>query len=164
MYSALIYTFMCYSKHKLYKYTCVFLYVQLCLLIYTLVHICVLLALSFSHFSFLLSSLSHCVHRVLGVFGNPLGCVQGVPDRVTNFDYDAMYHEYYETARCGDNCTELTVYMPSNGVCVQCPNGMRARGVGALNCSVLLPTRCSLRAHVHVYVYLHTCICVSVCM
>ena len=120
-----------------------FLYVQLRLLIYTLVHICVFLALSFSHFSFLLSSLSHCVHRVLGVFGNPLGCVQGVPDRVTNFDYDAMYHEYYETVRCGDNCTEHTIYVPSDGVCIQCHNGTHAHGFGALNCAVLSPNRFS---------------------
>ena len=89
--------------------------------------------------------LSPCLHRSLEVYGNPVGCVQ-VPDSVTWFDTWVMYDE---TARCGDNCTELTVYVPSDGVCVQCPDGMRALGVGALNCSVLSPARCSLRARAY---------------
>ena len=84
------------------------------------------------------------MHRYLEVFGNPLGCVQGAPDSVTYFDNNAVWYGYYETARCGDNCTEHTVYVPSNGVCVQCPDGTHAHGVGALNCSVLSPVRCSL--------------------
>ena len=84
------------------------------------------------------------MHRFLEVYGNLLGCVQGVPDSVYFFDLNALGHGYYETARCGDNCTEHTVYVPSDGVCVQCPDGMHAHGVGALNCSVLSPTRCSL--------------------
>jgi len=103
-----------------------------------------------------------CVHRLLEVFGNPLGCVQ-VPDSVTDFDLSTQWNGYDETARCGDNCTELTVYVPTDGVCVQCPDGMRALGVGALNCSVLSPARCSLRARMHVYVYMHTYIDISTC-
>jgi len=106
-----------------------------------------------------LSILSFCLHRWLQVFGNPLGCVQ-VPESVTDFDTNAVYDGYDETARCGDNCTELTVYVPSDGLCVQCPDGMRALGVGALNCSVLSPARCSLRARMHVYILVHACICV----
>ena len=103
--------------------------------------------------------LSFCLHRDLQVYGNSLSCVQ-VPDSVTSLDTNAVYDEYDETARCGDNCTALTVYVPSDGVCVQCPDGMRALGVGALNCSVLSPARCSLRARSYVYILVHTCICV----
>ena len=90
-----------------------------------------------------LAILFFCLHRNLQVFGNPLGCVL-VPDSVTSFDTYTQWNGYDETARCGDNCTELTVYLPSDGVCVQCPGDMRALGVGALNCSVVSPTRCSL--------------------
>ena len=97
------------------------------------------------------------------MYGNPLGCVQ-VPDSVTSFDPNAVYDGLDETARCGDNCTELIVYVPSDGVCVQCPNGMRALGVGALNCSVLSSARCSLRVCaygvfvcVHASMYLFAC-------
>ena len=104
----------------------------------------ILVTFSFPDFFFLFPSLSDCVHRKLHVFGNPLGCVQGVPDSVTYFDYSAMYYGYYETARCGDNCTQHTVYVPNDGVCVQCPYGTHTHGVGALNCSVVSPTRCSL--------------------
>jgi len=97
------------------------------------------------------------------VYGNPLGCVL-VPDSVTSFDAHAVYDGGYdETARCGDNCTELTVYVPSDGVCVPCPDGMRALGVGALNCSVLSAARCSVGACMHVYVYMHTYIHISTC-
>ena len=124
-----------------------------------------------------LAILFFCLHRNLQVFGNPLGCVL-VPDSVTSFDTYTQWNGYDETARCGDNCTELTVYVPSDGVCVQCPDGLRALGVGALACSVLLSERCFLRPPAFVYfcvrmcvsvyldasVYLHTCICVSVCM
>jgi len=135
-----MYTCMYCFKHMHIQIIYVFLHVKLCLLIYTLVHTCDF-CLTFSHFSFLLSSL---VHRQLDVFGNPLGCVQGVPDSVTSFDNNAVWYGYYETARCGDNCTQHTVYVPNDGVCVQCPDGTHAHGVGALNCSVVSPTRCSL--------------------
>ena len=124
-----------------------------------------------------LAILSFCLHRDLQVYGNLLGCVQ-VPDSVDSLDASAVYYEHDETARCGNNCTELTVYVPSDGVCVQCPDGLRALGVGALACSVLLSERCFLRPRAFVYfcvrmcvsvyldasMYLHTCICVSVCM
>ena len=103
--------------------------------------------------------LSFCLHRDLQVYGNSLGCVQ-VPDSVTSLDTNGVYHGKDQTASCGNNCTELTVYVPSDGVCMQCPNGMRALGVGALNCSVLSPARCSLRARMHVYILVHACICV----
>jgi len=114
--------------------------------------------LPFSRFSSLLSSLSRFVHRYFEVFGNPLGCVQGVPDSVTSFDTNAVWYGYYETARCSDNCTQHTVYVPSDGVCVQCPDGTHAHGVGALNCSVS-PTRCSL-VQLSVWCMLQ---CVAVC-
>ena len=94
--------------------------------------------------NFLSCPLFRFVHRNLEVFGNAFGCVQGVPDSVTSFDYHALSYGYYETARCGDNCTQHTVYVPSDGVCVQCPDGTHAHGVGAVNCTVLSPTRCSL--------------------
>ena len=80
------------------------------------------------------------------MFGNSLGCVH-VPDRVHDFDTNT----YLKTARCGDNCTELTVYVPIDGVCVQCPEGVRALGVGALECSVLSSHRFFLRARALVY-------------
>jgi len=87
-----------------------------------------------------------CTCRWLEVSGNPLGCVQGVPDSVTYFDTYALSHGYYETVRCGDNCTQHTVYVPSDGVCVQCPDDTHAHGVGALNCFVLASARCPLRS------------------
>ena len=93
------------------------------------------------------------------MFGNPLGCVQ-VPDSVTSFDTSAVDDGYDETARCGVNCTELTVYVMSDGVCMQCPDGMRALGVGALNCSVLSPARCSLCARANLFFLVRTCLCV----
>jgi len=100
------------------------------------------------------------VYRWLQVYGNPLGCVL-VPDSVTSFDTNAVYDGGYDkTARCGDSCTELTVYVPSDGVCVQCPDDLRVPGVGALDCSVL---RCSVGACMHVYVYMHTYIHISTC-
>ena len=86
---------------------------------------------------------SLCLHRSLDVYGNPLGCVL-VPESVAHFDTSAVYYGYDETARCGDNCSQHTVYLPSDGVCVQCPGGTHTHGVGALNCSVVSPTRCSL--------------------
>jgi len=99
------------------------------------------------------------------VYGNPLGCVQ-VPDSVSSLDTTAQgfWHDHDEgvdkTARCGDNCTALTVYVPSDGVCVQCPDGMRALGVGALACSVLLSERCFLRPRAFVYFCVRMCISV----
>ena len=94
------------------------------------------------------------------MYGNPLGCVK-VPDSVTSFDTSTQWNGIDETARCGDSCTELTVYVPSDGVCVQCPDGMRALGVGALECSVLLSERCSLRARALVYFCVRMCISVD---
>ena len=121
----------------------VHMYSRLCVLIdidvYKSQSVC--LFLSVSHFFYLSVSCSRFVHRYLTVGGNPLGCVQGVPDSVTHFDTFAVYFGYYETARCGDNCTEHTVFVPSDGVCVQCPDGTHAHGVGALNCSVLSSIR-----------------------
>ena len=101
------------------------------------------------------------MHRTLEVFGNPLGCVQGVPDSVTDVDVNAFTFSYDETARCGDNCTEHTVYVPSDGVCVQCPNGTHAHGVGALNCAVLSPTRFSPVQSTCCSVLQHDAVCCS---
>jgi len=82
------------------------------------------------------------MHSMLQVYGNPLGCVQGVPDNVTQFDTWSPHLGYDKTAICSDNCTEHTFYIPSEGMCIQCPYGTHARGVGALNCAVLSPARC----------------------
>ena len=92
------------------------------------------------------------------MYGNPLGCVL-VPDSVT-LDPNAQWNVYDETARCGDNCTALTVYVPSDGVCVPCPDGLRALGVGALACSVLLSERCFLRTRAFVYFCVRMCVSV----
>jgi len=105
--------------------------------------------------------LHRCVHRFLDVSGNPLGCVQ-VPDSVTLSDSSSYWPGTGndEMAKCGDNCTQLTVYVPSDGVCVQCPDGMRALGVGALTCSVLWPSRCFLCARAYLFFLVRTCLCV----
>jgi len=146
---------------SIYAYICKDVYVILCIYIHIYIHIhlnlvvCTIVfadlhfdicfwffSLSLSHF-FCSCPLFRLVHRSLEVYGNALGCVQGVPDSVTYFDYNAVYYGYYEMARCGDNCTQHTVYVPSDGVCVQCPDGTHANGVGALNCSVVSSARCS---------------------
>jgi len=44
--------------------------------------------------------------------------------------------EQGQTPRCGNNCTIMTMYVPSDDMCVECPTGKYATGVGAVDCTL----------------------------
>ena len=74
-----------------------------------------------------------CLSR-LEVFGNPLGCVPGVPPAVT---IDAWSSR--KTPRCPDGCTNRTVYVAGDDACVACPVLHASRGLGSVTCQYLGP-------------------------
>ncbi len=73
------------------------------------------------------SSLLH-----LMFWGNPLGCLQGVPEHVV---IDENYLSC-STSRCPSNCTTATFYDASADACLPCGAGTFVVGVGSVMCSL----------------------------
>ena len=69
---------------------------------------------------------------ILHVWGNPLGCVPGVPPGVTIDDGSSP------TPRCPDGCTNRTRYVAGDDECVACPVGYSAQGLGDLDCPIFV--------------------------
>ena len=82
----------------------------------------------------------------LQIYGNPLGCIYGVPDSARQYlDTRAVSSGQSQTPECPSNCTIQSFYHSDANVCQTCPPGSaRSDGVGAvtcLNCSS--KSRCS---------------------
>ena len=71
----------------------------------------------------------------LVLWGTSLGCVPGVAISVVIDSYWTT-----PTPRCPSNCTVNTYYMPSEGICRDCPGSSYTLGIGSKNCISPLTT------------------------